>query len=68
MTMMTQTFPAQSARGGRFGQFAREVLQTMQTARMLQTLTAMRDDQLEEIGITREEIPGYAVKLVRGEA
>ncbi len=38
-----------------------------QTARMCSVLSRMSDEQLRDIGITRQEIPAYAAKLTSAE-
>ena len=43
---------------------ARGVVKTLQTARMMSTLSNMRDDQLAEMGLLRSDIPDYAEKLM----
>lgn len=55
-------------RGGRavLG-FGHSVLRALQTGRMMSTLTNMSDDQLAQIGITRADIPRYALKLMEEE-
>ena len=39
-------------------------LKLLQTARMMSALSNMTDHQLDEIGISRSEIPQYAEKLI----
>ncbi len=43
---------------------ATSLVKTMQTARMMSTLARMSDKQLEQIGISRSDIPRYAVGLI----
>jgi uncharacterized protein YjiS (DUF1127 family) len=40
-------------------------IKTLQTARMLTALSEMNDEQLNQVGITRADIPEYAAKLMR---
>ena len=40
------------------------VVQAFQMARLLSTLVELRDDQLKSLGITRSDIPQYALKLM----
>lgn len=40
------------------------LLKTVQTARMMTILANMSDQQLDEIGITRSDIPRYAEELM----
>lgn len=41
------------------------VVQAFQMARLLSTLVELRDDQLKSLGITRSDIPQYALKLMK---
>ncbi len=43
---------------------ARSALNTLQTARMMSTLSSLSDTQLSQIGISRSDIPEYAAKLM----
>lgn len=42
-------------------------LRALQTARMQETLSRMSDHHLEQIGISRSDIPNYAEKLMAKE-
>lgn len=39
-------------------------MRTMQMARMLHVLCEMSDEDLKKLGITRQQIPAYAEKLI----
>lgn len=47
---------------------ARGVMRTLAYARMAQTLHAMSDAQLAQIGVARADIPAHALALVQGES
>lgn len=40
------------------------MLRTLQEGRMMSTLSNMTDHQLDQIGISRDEIPSYAKTLI----
>lgn len=46
---------------------ARSALNTLQTARMMSTLSSLSDTHLSQIGISRSDIPEYAAKLMENE-
>ena len=52
--------------GSRIASAAASTLRTMQTGRMMSVLSAMSDEQLAQIGISRSEIPKHAEKLISG--
>lgn len=54
--------PSKSAKGW-FGRF----LFSMQYGRMCQALNGLSESQLQQIGITRADIPHYARKCVLGD-
>jgi uncharacterized protein YjiS (DUF1127 family) len=45
----------------------RSCVHTLQTARMYQALSQLSDRQLDQIGITRQEIPQYVERLMSHE-
>ena len=51
----------------RFGTKAKSVLNALQMARMLSTLSNMSDHQLAQIGIQRSDIPKYAETRIANE-
>ena len=51
----------------RIGAKAKSVLNALQMARMLSTLSNMSDHQLAQIGIQRSDIPKYAETLMANE-
>ena len=46
------------------GKGFRAALQALQTARMMQALSQLGDEQLAQIGIERRDIPSYAERLI----
>jgi uncharacterized protein YjiS (DUF1127 family) len=54
--------------GGAIGGFLKRSLFAWQVARMRSVLKDFTDPQLEAIGITREQIPAHAYKLMTDEA
>lgn len=53
-----------SASGTRLMTGLRGMVRSLQTARMMTVLANMSDHQLEQIGITRADIPVYAETLI----
>lgn len=51
----------------RIGANAQAVVKALQVARMMSTLANMSDSQLDQIGISRSDIPNYAEKLMADE-
>ena len=57
-------FTALAGFGSWFASKARTGMRTMQSARMMSTLSHLSDRQLDQIGITRADIPHYADQLM----
>lgn len=45
-------------------EFLKSAVRAMQMGRMMSALSQMSDAQLDQIGITRSDIPAYAEKLL----
>lgn len=46
------------------GQFAQEILKGIQLGRMIQALSELSNDQLEQFGVKRSDIPQHARRLL----
>jgi len=57
-----------AAIGGAVAGFLKKALVAWQVARMRSVLSQFSDQQLAEIGISRTEIPAYALTLMTDEA
>lgn len=53
--------------GRAVGRGLTRAIRTVQMARMMSVLGQMSNEELRRIGITRQEIPAHAEKLVYGE-
>jgi len=66
MTIATSVLDVR-ALGRAVGRGVTHVIQAAQMAQMMSVLGQMSNEELRRIGITRQEIPAHAEKLVYGE-
>lgn len=63
---LTGGFEAMAAYAAAVRKAMDQIVLSMQMARMIGVLSQMSDRELQQIGITRQQIPAHAEKLVLG--